>query len=109
MKVIFRAETPLVKDPRNEIADSRVQAARVGQEDTAVGGEGRAVVAEYVFERGYFGAGWMHAFLRLFQLCWITDENQTSRCPRDGQSVGQRHLASFVDDQNIDGPRESVV
>ena len=63
----------------------------------------RLVLAEHVLERRDVRRPRMASLLRLFELLRVAEQDEAPRGVRDGEHVGERHLAGLVDEQHIDG------
>ena len=78
----------------------RVQPVRVREKQAPVGRH-RLFTVQQVIESGHFAAFGVAALQRLFELLGIAKQDEASAAARAAEHVGQRHLASFVDHQDI--------
>ncbi len=78
-----------------------MHAAGVFEEDAALGGDGGGV-AEEVLEDGGAAAVGVGALGDLGELEGIAEEDDGFGGGGDGEGGGERHLAGFVDDQDVE-------
>ena len=78
------------------------------QEQAAVARDGLGA-AEQVLERRGGRAGRMARLLRLLELLRVAEQHEALGAGRDGEHVGERHLAGFVDEQHVDAVAEALV
>ncbi len=98
-------EEAFVEEVGGEGGDAWRQAPGDGEEDAAVFGHGE-VIAEHVAEGRGVDAFGMGAFLRLFELLRVAQEDDAGRGVGGGEDVGEGHLGGFVDEEDVDGVRE---
>ena len=73
-----------------------------GVEDGRIGPAGVRVL-ESVLQGGEPGIAGMGALHGLLELHLVTEEDKVLRAPRHGDGVGQRHLAGFINEKEIEG------
>ena len=100
LESLARVESPLVEYLRSEVAELRVQAPRLFQEQALIGGD-RLLPGEQVFKSRNSGTVRMAALDRLLQLLRVTKQNDIFRGLRDGQHIRQRHLSRLVNEKNV--------
>src|SRR6266403_2066809 len=96
------AQTAVVKQFRSEITNGWVHSPCLREEESH-GFWNCLAVSKQILERGFFCPGRMAALERALQLLRVANQDQVLGALRDGDDIGQRHLAGLVNEQYVDG------
>ena len=98
----WRRLHPSLVEGRGDVAVDRGMhpIGRVQQETKL--GRDRHVIADEMAKRGRISTVGMHALRDLRQLVGVAQQDDRGGRAADGDHVGQRHLASLVDEEDID-------
>src|SRR5262245_14666244 len=94
-----------INDLRDESADIRVHPVALFEKDAAIFWDGRRL-AEQVLKNRRAGPRRMEPLRYLRKLKRIAEENQIPRCGPHRESIRERDLSGFVDDEVIDATIE---
>jgi hypothetical protein len=101
LAALDRLQAAVVGGAGDEAAHLGVHAPAAVEEDAAPGADG-VVVPEHVLEHGGAGAVRVGALADVRQLLRVAEQDDVPRPLRDGDRVGQRHLARLVHEQAVD-------
>src|SRR5579863_9597603 len=107
LKACRRSQSVFIEELRCERRNLWMESPGLFEKESPVRGNG-FVSPKQMFQGRFFRSFRMTPFERLVQLLRITEQHETLRRLRDGKNVRERHLARFINEQNIYRLKELV-